>query len=155
MRNNFLTFKTDLAFVLLRSCDKCYMWLARLRNCTESCSWDAEADCQKNVVFRYVGLCLQSLHKLMSTGQEKINIPHHSDSHCRYLCNRRISTSLFGTKELHNVKHLNNSFLLNLNNLHSCPVEVILMVQYLYTSAVSECRMCIRDYFLEYFLFIF
>ncbi len=48
----------------------------RMRNYTESCSWDAEADCQKNVVW-----------------QEKINIPHHFDSHGRYLCSRIISTS--------------------------------------------------------------
>ncbi len=48
---------------------------------------------RKMLYVRYVGLCLQSLHKLMSTWQEKINIPNHSESHCRCLCNRTISTS--------------------------------------------------------------
>ncbi len=54
---------------------------------------------------RYVGLFLRSLGtgplhvdlhiSLTSTWQEKINIPHHSDSHCRCLCSRIISTSAF------------------------------------------------------------
>ncbi len=75
------------------------------RNYTESCSWDAEADCQEKccMLDMSVYVC-----KVYMFGQEKINIPHHSDSHCRFLCNRIISTSvlLSGTVVGENPDHV-------------------------------------------------
>ncbi len=39
---------------------------------------------RKMLYVRSVGQCLQSLHKLTSTWQKKINIPHYSDSQCHF-----------------------------------------------------------------------